>query len=81
MSHNSFFFVRKPAESVDCQWGNWTTSVCSGACGGGTRNKTRTVMVQAEYGGSLCTGNTTMIENCTLTGCPGIAFHREASVK
>ena len=51
--------------SVDCMWGPF--SDCSRTCGGGT--KTREIVRQAENGGALCEGSSTM--TCNTEDCPG----------
>ena len=50
---------------VDCMWGSF--SDCSKPCGGGT--KTREIVRQAENGGALCEGLSTM--TCNTQECPG----------
>ena len=61
--------------SVDCVWREWSDyTECKGICGTGTRNRTRTIQVQSDHGGSDCVGNSTEIdESCTILDkpCPG----------
>ena len=60
---------------MDCVWREWSDyTECKGLCGTGTRNRTRTIQVQSDHGGSDCVGNSTEIdESCTILDkpCPG----------
>jgi hypothetical protein len=54
--------------SVDCKWTQWSN--CSKNCGPGTI--TRTIDIQAKFGGQNCTGNDT--DSCNIKECPGESF-------
>ncbi len=56
-----------PIDCVLSDWGPW--SECSATCGGGTRTRTRTVLVPAQYGGAPC-GALSETENCNTQPCP-----------
>ena len=58
---------------VDCEWSEWTeTSPCSASCGkDASKNKTRSILREAQHGGKNCSGHSTQIENCNLQPCPG----------
>ena len=43
---------------------------CSATCGGGSRTKTRTKIVEEMYGGT-CDGGSESVENCSTNSCPG----------
>jgi len=54
---------------VNCQmgeWGGWST--CSAACGGGVRERQRSVEVAAQFGGEPC-GETSDTEGCGVESC------------
>ena len=57
----------------DCEWSEWTeTSPCSASCGkDASKNKTRSILEEAQHGGKNCSGDSTQIENCNLQPCPG----------
>ena len=48
---------------INCQWSNWGT--CSETCGPGFQ--TRTIQVQAQNGGTECSGIT--VQGCNLQLC------------
>merc|ERR1719387_3293262 len=52
----------------DCEVSDWATSECSVACGGGTQQLTRTVIIQA-VGGAACPP-LSMDEECNTDVCP-----------
>jgi len=54
---------------VDCQWSEWVATDCSATCGGGSRTKTRTKIVEEMYGGT-CEGGSETVEDCSTHGCP-----------
>ncbi len=54
---------------VDCQMGTWSAwSACDTSCGGGTRFRTRDILVQAAYGGLSC-GDTIEYDTCNTQPC------------
>jgi len=55
---------------VNCQWSNWGT--CSTTCGPG--QQTRTIQVQAQNGGTECSGQNT--QACNLKSCPTSQFRK-----
>ena len=56
---------------VDCQWNNWTPyGACSATCGGGIRERTRSVSVGASCGGSPCSGSRRDANKCNSQCCP-----------
>ena len=56
---------------VSCIWGGWEQwSSCSRTCGGGTRQRTRTVQQAAQHGGPPCLGQSSQNENCQTNACP-----------
>ncbi|XP_077125438.1 SCO-spondin-like [Ranitomeya variabilis] len=62
-----------PVDCVVSDWSEWST--CSVSCGGGTSERTRTVLVAADPGGRPCPAalslhRTCNSHNCT-PGCPG----------
>ena len=55
---------------VNCLWSVWKESDCSSSCGPEAfRTKSRTVIRQAENGGT-CKGKNQEIESCNLARCP-----------
>ena len=61
----------KNENEVDCTWASWNSwSICTKACGGGTRTKNRTKSVTEAYGGA-CQGNATETQVCNEQKCPG----------
>ena len=57
---------------VNCQWSNWGT--CSTTCGPG--QQTRTIQVQAQNGGTECSGQNT--QACNLKACPTSQFQSKS---
>jgi hypothetical protein len=56
--------------AVDCVLSDWSAwGACSVPCGGGTRIRTRTVLVPAANGGAAC-GVLEESENCNTQPCP-----------
>jgi len=55
---------------IDCSWSPWSVSDCSATCGGGLRERARTVDVQPSGNGRLCTGEATIREGCNQKPCP-----------
>jgi len=49
---------------VNCEWSDW--SACSASCGGGTQ--TRTILIEANYGGLECEGSASRA--CNTQACP-----------
>ena len=57
---------------VNCEWGDFGEwSICSQTCGGGEISRTRSKKIQAENGGSPCTGDETENQSCNPHSCPG----------
>jgi len=54
---------------VHCQWRSWEEGVCSSECGDGTRNDTRTKLVEEANGGT-CDGKPIKTEHCKSKECP-----------
>jgi hypothetical protein len=55
---------------IDCKgadWGGW--SACSRACGDGTQERTRNILVSANYGGVECAGGSTAERSCNKGPC------------
>ena len=62
--------------SVDCEVSIWEEGECSANCGGGTRTKSRTVVQQAQNGGTC--PELTKLEVCNTEGCKGsLLFQRK----
>ncbi|MDO8971013.1 MAG: T9SS type A sorting domain-containing protein [Saprospiraceae bacterium] len=55
-----------PNDCVLSDWGPW--SECSVSCGGGTRTRTRTILVEAQNGGAPC-GALSETEDCNTQPC------------
>eukprot|EP00441_Pelagodinium_beii_P048005 CAMPEP_0197624826 /NCGR_PEP_ID=MMETSP1338-20131121/4350_1 /TAXON_ID=43686 ORGANISM="Pelagodinium beii, Strain RCC1491" /NCGR_SAMPLE_ID=MMETSP1338 /ASSEMBLY_ACC=CAM_ASM_000754 /LENGTH=1716 /DNA_ID=CAMNT_0043195061 /DNA_START=154 /DNA_END=5304 /DNA_ORIENTATION=+ len=56
---------------VHCQMGDWTEwSTCTATCSNGTQQRDRTVIVEADYGGLACSGNTKASRSCFQPDCP-----------
>jgi len=51
-------------KEIDCQWSSW--SQCSKSCG--TGKQSRSIEIQAQYGGRICTGLSQ--RNCNTHSCP-----------
>ncbi|KAK3251104.1 hypothetical protein CYMTET_39560 [Cymbomonas tetramitiformis] len=57
--------------AVDCKMSEWAaTTACTANCSGGVKNYTRTVQVEAAFGGTPC-GELTKEEECNTNLCPG----------
>ena len=57
---------------VNCEWSQWSQfGTCSVTCGGGTEERTRTISVPAQNGGTGCAGNDTESQECNTDACPG----------
>jgi len=54
---------------IHCQWNPWQWGPCSKTCGTGTKNATRTKLVEESNGGT-CTGSDTKTDTCATNGCP-----------
>eukprot|EP00930_Biecheleria_cincta_P073322 TRINITY_DN6062_c0_g2_i1.p1 TRINITY_DN6062_c0_g2~~TRINITY_DN6062_c0_g2_i1.p1 ORF type:complete len:1830 (-),score=240.41 TRINITY_DN6062_c0_g2_i1:94-5583(-) len=68
LEHPPHDCLGKPA--VDCllnMWEEWST--CSKSCGGGQRERRRTVRQAAKHGGRPCLGELTVLEPCNLDSC------------
>ena len=58
---------------VDCVVSAWTvSSVCSSACGGGTRNLTRSILDNPSGGGLSCPTNMESTSVCNTQACPPV---------
>ena len=56
---------------VDCAWGQWTDwSTCTTTCGGGSKQRTRSVAQSVENGGVACVGNAAETQSCADLECP-----------
>jgi hypothetical protein len=56
---------------MDCEMSEWEAwSECSDKCGGGTRQRTRTVKVKPSNGGTPC-GPLVEYEECNTLPCSG----------
>lgn len=57
-------------------WTEWAEDgLCSKTCGGGTLTKKRTCTDPAPVGaGSICPGEDTEEESCSLDPCPGMEY-------
>ena len=67
-----YYFINNT--SVNGGWSDWEAwTVCSAACGGGTREGTRTCTNPAPSinGGAECDGETTVSETCNDHACAG----------
>ena len=57
---------------VNCEWSQWSQfATCSVTCGGGTEERSRTISVPAQNGGTECAGNDTESQECNTDACPG----------
>ena len=56
---------------VDCEWDKWEIGLCSKTCGGGLRTNTRAEKVNANHGGTECSGSAVVEESCNVQECPG----------
>ncbi|XP_078673839.1 uncharacterized protein LOC144912443 isoform X1 [Branchiostoma floridae x Branchiostoma belcheri] len=57
---------RRSCTAVNCRWGSWSSwSSCSRSCGpSGTQSRTRSIAVNAQCGGSGCSGSRTETRVC-----------------
>lgn len=56
---------------IHCTWADWSDwADCSNSCGNGTSNRERHITIEADYGGSLCTGDSKASRGCFLKPCP-----------
>jgi len=63
--------VKGTTEEVHCQWGGYGQwSQCSATCGGGTRSRTRDVLIRKSKGGRSCSGSRTQYSQCNTQPCP-----------
>jgi hypothetical protein len=54
---------------VNCQWSDWSEfSSCSEFCGGGTKSRTRSKVVEESNGGS-CSGSNNDTISCNTGNC------------
>ena len=60
---------------VNCQWSNW--GKCSTTCGPG--QQTRTIQVQAQNGGTECSG--VPIQECNLQLCQTSPFQSKTTLE
>lgn len=55
---------------VDCQWGDWQPwSDCSQPCGGGRKERQRSIAVQGGYGGVMCNPSAKEAIDCNVADC------------
>jgi len=55
---------------VDCQWGDWQSwSECSKPCGGGRKERERSIAVQGGYGGLMCNESAKEAIDCNIAEC------------
>ena len=59
---------------VDCKLSEWTEwGECSVSCGGGIKTRTKTVLIDAKFGGDECPKDREQIEQCNSQCCvPGM---------
>ena len=58
--------------AVNCEWSEWSDwASCSVFCGGGTEERSRTIAVPAQNGGTECIGNVTETQECNMGDCEG----------
>ncbi|XP_022098999.1 SCO-spondin-like, partial [Acanthaster planci] len=56
--------------SVDCLWGAWGTwTSCSAICNGGTRLRSRLILIPSLFGGRNCDGPKTQLVPCSTQPC------------
>eukprot|EP00933_Yihiella_yeosuensis_P079036 TRINITY_DN9111_c0_g10_i1.p1 TRINITY_DN9111_c0_g10~~TRINITY_DN9111_c0_g10_i1.p1 ORF type:complete len:1252 (+),score=222.05 TRINITY_DN9111_c0_g10_i1:165-3920(+) len=56
---------------IHCKWGNWSVwTPCSKSCGGGEKQRSRTKLVPAQFGGRICDGLSNENATCNVQGCP-----------
>ena len=63
--------------SVNCEWGEWEIGSCSVECGGGKQTNSRSIKINAEHGGTNCSGLSMVTEICNIQECPGIIIIRK----
>ena len=56
-------------EIFDCTWSEWETFACDKSCGGGKRNKMRT-MISINDSEEKCEGKEFVTEICNNNECP-----------
>lgn len=57
--------------AVNCKWSYWTTwSYCTETCGGGDKERTRSIWIQPSNGGDECVGPPEESSDCNLDMCP-----------
>ena len=69
MFHSYFIVIL-----VDGVWNDWESwSSCSLSCGNGSQSRNRTC-IGPYYGGMMCNGSDTEIQECNTHHCPGIVI-------
>ena len=63
--------MKNLATPIHCEWSNWEIGDCSAPCGGGTRTKSRTKIINNESSGGKCVGQSQTRESCNTQSCAG----------
>ena len=66
--------IKYLATPIHCEWSNWQVGDCSVPCGGGTRTKSRTKIINNESSGGKCVGQSQTRESCNAQSCSGELF-------
>ena len=66
--------IKYLATPIHCEWSNWQVGDCSAPCGGGTRTKSRTKIINNESSGGKCVGQSQTRESCNAQSCAGKLF-------
>ena len=67
----SILSMKNLATPIHCEWSNWEIGDCSAPCGGGTRTKSRTKIINNESSGGKCVGQSQTRESCNTQSCAG----------
>ena len=67
--------MKNLATPIHCEWSNWEIGDCSAPCGGGTRTKSRTKIINNESSGGKCVGQSQARESCNAQSCAGKLFN------
>ena len=73
------FIFSNLALPVDCEWSPWTFEECSSSCGGGNRNKIRSIKAEETHGGK-CVGNRIEVAPCSTQSCPGKVINKNGII-
>jgi hypothetical protein len=66
-----FILCKSEACPVDCMWGPWSGwSPCNAACGDGQQTRSRSISINADFGGMECEGAFDEEQGCKLVDCP-----------